>query len=140
MNNNNSIKAIGDLGIRFLLFRKAIRKSRSQLASELGIKSSEIAAIENGATVPKINYLHYIGTAYGLNINWMLCNEGRMFVDESSRPPGLDPDYAMKPPVGEGDPGYETYLEFMQLMQVPIIEKSIMQRLQEIKDRLRQSL
>jgi transcriptional regulator with XRE-family HTH domain len=140
MNDNNSIDAVGDLGIRFLLFRKAIRKSRSQLASELGIKSPEIEAIENGTAMPKINYLHYISTAYGLNINWMLCNEGRMFVEEGVRPPGLDPDYAMKPPVGEGEPGYEAYLEFIQLMRVPVIEKSIMQSLQEIKDRLRQSL
>jgi len=131
-------KALGDLGIRFLLFRKAIKKTQSQLAEELGIDPSEIAAIEKGAPGLKINHLHYLNKKYGLNINWMLCKGGGMFVKDHPPDSDLDGDFVMNPPVDRNDPRYEKYIEFFQLLQVPAIEKAIMESLKEIKDHLRE--
>lgn len=130
-------KASGDLGIRFVLFRKAIRKTQSQLAEELGIQQSEIAGIEKGTADLKVSHLHYLNKKYGLNINWMLCKGGNMFVKD--RPPDseLDTDYVMKPPIKRGDPRYEKYIEFFQLLQVPAVETVIMASLREIKEHLR---
>ncbi|MCP5104226.1 MAG: helix-turn-helix domain-containing protein, partial [bacterium] len=46
-----------ELGLRFLLFRKAIGKTVSQLASGMNVSRSEIKSIENGISFPNIKYL-----------------------------------------------------------------------------------
>ena len=125
---------VGDWGIRFLLFRKAIKRNQLQLASELKTHQAEIAGIEKNTIYPKINYLHFLNEKYGLNINWLLCNAGNMFVKDP--PPGIDTDYAMKPPTPQGK--NEKLTELMQLMQIPSVEKIIMAKLEEIKKRLRE--
>jgi transcriptional regulator with XRE-family HTH domain len=133
MNKTNEL--VGDWGIRFLLFRKAIRRSQSQLASELKTHQSEIASIEKNIIYPKINYLHFLNKKYGLNINWLLCNAGDMFVKDP--PPGIDTNYVVKlspPPQGKN----EKIIELMQLMKIPSVEKIIMAKLKEIKERLRE--
>lgn len=126
----------GDWGFRFLLFRKAIRRSQSQLASELKTHQEEIAGIEENTIYPKINYLHLLNKKYGLNINWLLCNAGDMFVKHP--PPGIDTNYVMKPSALTPQYKNEKIMELMQLMQIPSVEKIILAKLEEIKERLRE--
>ena len=127
---------IGDWGFRFLLFRKAIKLTQLQLASELKIHQAEVAGIEKSAIYPKINYLHFLNKKYGLNINWLLCNAGDMFVKDP--PPGIDTDYVMKPPAPTPQDKNEKIHELMQLMKIPSVEKMIMAKLEEIKEQLRE--
>jgi len=143
MKKNNEIikkihrKSMEDLGIRFLVFRKAIKKTRPQLAEELKISLAEITAIEKGTVYPKINYLHYLNRKYGLNINWMVGNIGEMFVKDHPMMAAADPDYIMRPPVKTGE-SMKKIAEFLQLMQVPVIEEAIMAKLKEIKELLQE--
>jgi transcriptional regulator with XRE-family HTH domain len=137
MHNTDCPGTKDDIGFRFLLFRKAIKRTQLQLASELGIGQSRLAAVEKGRIFPEINYLHYLKKKYGLNINWLLCKDREMFVSKHDRPSEVDTDYAMKPQVRDGDPGYKEYLELIQLMQVPVIEKVVMESLQEVKEQMR---
>jgi len=134
MNKTNGL--IRDWGFRFLLFRKAIKLDQSQLASELKIHQEEIAGIEKNAIYPKINYLHFLNKKYGLNINWLLCNAGDMFVKDP--PPGIDTNYVMQPSAPTPRDKNEKIMELMQLMQIPSIEEIIMAKLEEIKERLRE--
>jgi len=137
MIKNNFPEKAEDVGFRFILFRKAIKKTRSQLALESGIRQSRIAAVEKGRGFPEINFLHFLKKKYGLNINWLLCKEGDMFVSSADRPSEVDADYAMKPPAQKGEVAYKEHLEFFQLLQVPAIEKVIMKSLEEVKEKLR---
>jgi transcriptional regulator with XRE-family HTH domain len=127
-----------DIGVRFLLFRKAIKKTVPQIASELKASSGEITAIEDGTAYPRVNYLHYLHRKYGLNINWLLCNLGDMFIEES--PPGLDLDlnYVMTTLSPEDGDLKAKYRELMQLMQIPVIEEAMMAKLKEIKNCLKE--
>ncbi len=126
-----------EMGIRFLLFRKALKKNRAQLASELGSHQEEIAAIERGKVFPKINYLHYLNREYGLNINWMVCEAEDMFIKD--HPQDVDPNYLVKPSIPMDDPlERKKYLEFIQLMQIPVIEEAILAKLKEIKELLQE--
>jgi len=127
---------VGDWGIRFLLFRKTIKRNQLQLASELKTHQAEIAGIEKNTIYPKINYLHFLNKEYGLNINWLLCNAGDMFIKDP--PPGIDTNYAMRPPAPPPQGKNEKITELMQLMQIPSVEKVIMATLEEIKERLRE--
>jgi len=127
---------IGDWGIRFLLFRKAIKRDQQQLASELKTSRAEIADIEKNVLYPKINYLHFLNKKYGLNINWLLCNAGDMFVKDP--PPDIDPKYATESPASSTPGKNEKIAELMRLMQVPSVEKIILAKLEEIKERLRE--
>lgn len=134
MNKTNDF--VGDWGIRFLLFRKAIKRNQSQLASELKTHQAEIASIEKNTIYPKINYLHFLNKKYGLNINWLLCNAGDMFVKDP--PPDIDTNYAMKPPAPIPQGKKEKITELMKLMQIPSIEKIMLAKLEEIKEQLRE--
>ncbi len=138
MKINNFNPTVGDVGIRFFLFRRAIKKSMSQLAFELDIDVNEIETVEDGTSYPEINYLHYLRTHYGLNINWMLCKEGEMFVDW--QPPDVDTYFIPHPPANEGDPEYEKQLEFLQLMKVPVIKEAILNSLRDIKEKLKKEV
>jgi transcriptional regulator with XRE-family HTH domain len=126
---------VRDWGIRFLLFRKAIKRNQSQLASELKTHQAEIASIEKNTSYPKINYLHFLNKKYGLNINWLLCNAGDMFV--KNPPQDIDTNYAMKPPGPTPQDKNEKIAELMQMMQIPSVEKIILAKLEEIKEQLR---
>jgi len=132
MKKTNEI--VEDWGFRFLLFRKAIKKTQSQLASELKTSQEEIAGIERNAIYPKINYLHFLNEKYGLNINWLLCSAGDMFVKEP--PPDTDLNYTTKPSLPQGK--NEKIAELMRLMQIPSVEKIILDKLKEIKEQLRE--
>lgn len=127
---------IGDWGMRFLLFRKAIKRDQQQLALELKTNREEIVNIENNLKYPKIKYLHFLNKKYGLNINWLLCNAGDMFVKDP--PPDIDPHYAMLSSAALLSGKDEKIAELMQLMQVPSVEKIILAKLEEIKERLRE--
>jgi transcriptional regulator with XRE-family HTH domain len=136
--NKTNVLFREEIGMRFLMFRKAIKKTLPQLASELKTGCEDIAAIEKGTVYPKVNYLHYLHGKYGLNINWLVGNIGEMFVE--GPPPGLDLDYnfVLASPSSSDDAVSEKYLELMQLMQIPVIEKAMMEKLNEIKKCLKE--
>jgi len=108
-----------EVGFRFMLFRRAIRKTVRELASELKVAESTIVDIENGAAYPGIAYLHYLYEKYRLNINWLLTKTGRMFVRKAR--------------AGTKDPMYEKYAELVELMRVPAVEQAIEAALTEIR-------
>ncbi len=129
--NKNDYSGMGDVGIRFLLFRKAIKKTRSQLSRELSVDFSTVKHIEESRTFPRIKYLHYLNREYGLDINWMLCGRGDMF---TGKPPQIfDLNYVP----GSCKLTLEEREEFMRLMQIPVIEQTILEWLEEYKQRLR---
>jgi len=116
MKNDNSTQK--DLGFRFLLFRKAIEKTVRELASEANVTESAINGIESGAAYPGIVFLHYLRKQYGLNINWLLTKEGRMFEKER--------------PQEKKESMYGKYAELIELMRVPAVEQAINAALTQI--------
>lgn len=130
--NKNDFSKMGDMGIRFILFRKAIKKTRTEIADELSVGLWEIKAVENGKRAPKIDYLHYLSTEYGLDINWILGGLGAMFTGLPPRE--LDENYVRVP---AGEQMLAKYVEIFQLMQIPAIKKSILEWLEEFKEQLR---
>jgi len=120
-----------EIGDRFKQFRKAIKKTQRLLAHELGIYQSTVHNFEKGETFPSIGYLHYFYEEYGLNVHWLLTGESFMFVPDYSQSPDIS--YVMESSVKYGDPRYNDYIELLKLMQVPIIERVIMTKLDELK-------
>ncbi|MGE5344297.1 MAG: hypothetical protein ACM3SY_22750 [Candidatus Omnitrophota bacterium] len=114
-----------ELGMRFLMFRKTIRKDRSDLSKELGIETKEIEAMERGIEEPEINYLHYLGETYDLNLNWLLCREGQMF-NSGWLPPGrLTEEERRDEGLGE---------DLSQLLQIPVVQRAVTENLKKIID------
>ena len=120
-----------EIGRRFKRFREALGKTQSQLAVELGIYQSTITNIEVGKTFPSIKYLHYFHRKYRLNTNWLLSDEGDIFLVEnepaSAAIAGLD--YHLQ----RSDAISERYAELLELMQLPVVEQIMMAKLLEIK-------
>lgn len=132
---NNAIKPMTDSGLRFILFRKALNKSRDDLSKELCTTTKDIEAIENGTIAPKINFLHYLYMYYGLNLNWIICGNGDMFIDD--RQLKLNPEYVPQSSEIFIENFRERYNDLIRFMQIPVIEKQIMNSIQEIKTQLR---
>ena len=120
--NENNVKAKEELGFRFRLFRKALRKSMRELASELDSSVPVIKGIEKGTLSPKITDLHYLYNKYGLNINWLLSKTGHMFAEKPEDNQG-----------GKGGEIYHKYAELLDLMQVPAVEQAINAALTQIR-------
>lgn len=127
-----------NIGFRLILFRKAIKKTPKEISSELGIDLSEWEKYEKGTASPKINYLHYFYTNYGLNLNWLIGEDGVMFSD-SIPPESLDKNFTWKPTPNNDSFENERYQELFELMQIPVIEKAIMESLKEIKEEIKKA-
>lgn len=119
------------LGKRFKQFREAIGNTQTELAKELGVYQSTITNIEMGKTFPNMKYLYYFQHTRGLNLNWLLCNKGKIFL--------ADEEYAssaaslLECHLSKNDPKYEKYVELITLMQVPEVEQIILAKLVELK-------
>ncbi|MCP4219459.1 MAG: hypothetical protein GY765_32795 [bacterium] len=105
-----------DVGLRFMLFRKAVEKDNCEFAAELRLTEDKVADIEAGILSPEITQLHILHYRYKLNINWLLTGTGFMFVGKDSE----------KPLVGK-------YSELLALMEVPAVAQAIGAALLEIK-------
>lgn len=108
------------VGDRFHRFRDTLGKAQHELGNELKVSQSTIANIERGKSFPNINYLHYFYFTYRLNINWLLTGDGDMFLKEK------DED--------------DSYVDLVNMMQVPLIEKIILAKLVESKALLREEI
>jgi transcriptional regulator with XRE-family HTH domain len=132
----NDFEAMGDYGIRFLLFRKAIKKTQEQLAEETETNLEILDGIEKGSIYPEINYLHFLNKKYGLNINWILCGDGEMFIKNLSQ--DLNFNYVLIQPLKSSESGDDIYNEFITLMQVPAVQKVILASWEVFKKQLRE--
>ena len=79
-----------------------------------------LANIERGKSFPNINYLHYFYHTYRLDINWLLTNDGEMFLKDK--------------------PGKESFIDLVNMMRVPLVEKVILAKLVEAKALLREDI
>ncbi len=120
-----------EVGKRFRRFREEIKKAQHELASELSIYQSTITNIERGKTFPNIKYLQYFYHKYHLNINWLLTDEGEMFVHHYHTNPNAVS--VMDCHLEYNDPRYQQYAELFNYMQVPEVEQVILARLTEAK-------
>jgi DNA-binding XRE family transcriptional regulator len=120
-----------EVGKRFRKFREEIKKPQHELASELGIYQSTITNIERGKTFPNIKYLQYFYHKYRLDINWLLTDEGEMFVHHYHTNPNAIS--VMDCHIGYNDPRYQQYADLFNCMQVPEVEQVVLARLTEAK-------
>ena len=108
------------IGDRFRRFREKLGKAQHEFGTELNVSQSTIANIERGKSSPNISYLNYFYYNYRLDINWLLTNEGEMFF--------------------EVNPKDESYLDLVNMMQIPFIERMILAKLVESKALLREEI
>ena len=120
-----------DVSKRFRAFRNAIGKKQIELAHELRVSPSAISFIEIGTSFPKLNYLYYLHGYYRLNIHWLLGGDEPMFLplkDEEKGTGSLLPCH-----ISYHDPVYGKYIEMIELMQVPMVEQSILEEAARLK-------
>lgn len=117
VNDTESKEKVGD---RFHRFRIKLGKAQHELGAELNVSQSTIANIERGKSFPNINYLHYFYHTYRLDINWLLTSDGEMFLKD--------------------DQGKESYIDLVNMMEVPLVEKMILAKLVETRALLREEI
>lgn len=123
------------IGIRFRVFREIIDRTHEQLAKELAAALSEIKDIENGKIFPGILCLHWLHEEYGLNINWLMTGIGGMFNDKD--PKKLGALISASSSLRSRSARLCQYMELVDLLEIPVVEASIMATLLEIKTLLK---
>ncbi len=128
--NKNDLNSKESVGLRYMIFRKAIRKSSLQISEEIEVPLASIQAVESGSSFPDIVFLHNLFIEYGLNINWLLFNAGWMF--SATYPANLDSQYVMRP-ISSVEEVVAQHTSFIMLLQIPIIEKAVQDALDELR-------
>ncbi|UCH97857.1 MAG: helix-turn-helix transcriptional regulator [Candidatus Aminicenantes bacterium] len=126
------------IGKRFAVFRKAIGKTRVQLARELKVKPATITNIEMGKSYPHIHYINYLHRHYRLNSNWLLGGNVPMFLQgirEGKKGGAFLPCH-----VTYHDPRYSVYVKLVRLMKEPAVERSILNEAARVKLNLKNKL
>ncbi|UCH92753.1 MAG: helix-turn-helix transcriptional regulator [Candidatus Aminicenantes bacterium] len=118
---------------RFKEFRTAIGKTQTQLAIELNVYQSTITNIEGGKSFPAFPYIYYLYSHYHLSPTWLLTGEGEKFLREKDEVE--EPWVKSRVPchIEKDDSMYKHYVELLDLMRIPMIEKVIMGKLNELK-------
>lgn len=101
--------------------RKALGLSQTAIASALGVSMASYVRYEIGRLSPRMDTLAALCRMYSINANWLLAGEGSMFFkkeaeEEVSNEPAVD------------DP----YMDLLALMENPLIERLIMDKLSEL--------
>ena len=120
---------IKEIGQRFNVFRRYIKKSQEELANELQVSPAAIAGIEIGKSSPRIPVQNYLYWQYHLSINWLIAGKGEMIIA-----PVKDSKIAESPQHDANDPSSEKYAELNRLMKIPVIEKIIFAKLAQLKE------
>jgi transcriptional regulator with XRE-family HTH domain len=120
-----------EIGRRFRVFRKAIGKKQIQLAQELKVSPSAITFIESGTSFPGINYINYLHGYYRLNVDWLLGRDVPMFLPKARE--GKECVTFLPCHIPYHDPVYGMYVELIELMEVPAVERAILEEAARIK-------
>jgi transcriptional regulator with XRE-family HTH domain len=121
-----------EIGRRFKVFRKFIKKSQYELAKGLNVLQAAIANIEIGNIFPGIPGQNYLNIQYHLNLNWLLTGEGEMIISPEKKSKHFDLTQLFSC-IDENDPRFEKYVELKSLLRIPVIEEIIFAKLAEIK-------
>lgn len=120
-----------EIGNRFRIFREIIDRTPDQLAAELGVLPVEIIDIEAGRVYPGVLCLYHLHRQYRLNVNWLLGRLGDIFDQPDDQETG-DAGRAYRP--ADSLTGrLAQYRELFELMDIPLVEESIMATLLELK-------
>ena len=128
-----------NIGSRFTEFRHLIGLNQAQLANELFVNQGTINHIEKGKSFPNIKYIVKLYLHYNLNPTWLICGKGGKYMGEKEvvKKPRKVKKSWMKSRlpchIDSNSTKYERYLELMELMRVPAIEKVIMGKLTELE-------
>lgn len=125
MSDSNSDKRLRkEIGRRLKVFREEMMKrsnlSVSEFAGETGIPVAALRSYEDGLVYPDYADLVKIGKYYGLNLNWLLYENGGMFFTREK-----DMEEIIRYIEGDETGRYENYKMLLKSMQVPEMEDFI---------------
>lgn len=72
-----------ELNERFKAVRKALKQTQKQYAEELGISQAHLSGVENGKDNPSMSLIKLVCVKYGISEEWLVDEEGSMFVKDS---------------------------------------------------------
>jgi transcriptional regulator with XRE-family HTH domain len=118
-----------EIGKRFKEFRQSIKKTQYEFVVELRVCKSTVSNIETGKAFPGITIKNYLYRQYRLNINWLLTGKGEMIISPK------EGSYFTQlfSHIDENDPRFEKYVELKSLLRIPVLEKVIFGKMEELK-------
>jgi len=69
---------------------KALGIPEDEIANNIGCTLTGLMNIETGATAVDQSQLEKLAEVYSININWLLCGYGKMFIDDHDKQGSAD--------------------------------------------------
>lgn len=74
--------------------RKELKLSQEEISSQIGISYRAYTSYERGDRKPSLEFLEKIATKYFVNLNWLIANQGEMFIQ--NKPSATDSELEQK--------------------------------------------
>ncbi len=83
-----------DVGKRLKYLREfVLEMSQAEFSDKLGIKRNSLSNYERGIREMNYELLMKLKNIFGVNINWLLTGEGKMFIQEKDKKEEKEKDY-----------------------------------------------
>jgi len=78
-------EALGNVGKRVKIARKALRVQQKELAEKLGISSSHLSEIESGKSNPSTDFHLKLSELYNISVEYIFHGRGKMFYEDDGK-------------------------------------------------------
>ena len=124
MKKNGKNRFFVDFSLRLRAIREALKMSQAAFSKEVEVSLPTYVRYEATLMMPKVHILSLLIEKFNVNVEWLLTGQGDMFK------PKEDPSFQKGKKILIQDP---RYIELLELMEIPIIEQSILVKLLEAK-------
>ena len=116
---------VQEIALRLKKMRGYIGRSGPRMANSLGIQKSSYYRNELGKTSPDLWSYHLLGVNFDVNLNWLICGKGEIFLEKET---GSKKSRA----IGDLEPEMIEMIQHMQ--KIPSLRHELLARYHHFKD------
>jgi transcriptional regulator with XRE-family HTH domain len=116
-----------EIGLRMRKLRKTLGYTQEKMVYYFDIGRANYSRIEKGEVLPNAAVLNSLRTQFGVSLDWLIANSGKMFI--RGRGQGPDQDREKKEPTGKinvGEYGKEVRELLMIMEKVAMVKHAIL--------------
>ncbi len=81
---------MSNISYKMKMIRAALSLNQTEFGAKLGTTLSTISKYEQGVSSPGYDFIVKMGKVYGINLNWLIKDQGEMFTEEFLLKTGTD--------------------------------------------------
>lgn len=124
-----------EIGLRMRKVRKALGYTQEKMVSYFNIGRANYSRIEKGEVLPNAAVLNSLRTQFGVSLDWLIADSGKMFVRSRDQGPDQNREKEQTRKINIGEYGKEVRELLMIMDKVPMVKHAILGYFLEYKAR-----